>query len=88
MLSKEETEDRVGFTIPQDYWNFVPWGNRLLVRRFPKDKMTMGGLIIPNSAQKAKAMGVIVAVGHTVGMVYEPFQNPGQAVIHDDFPRG
>jgi hypothetical protein len=57
MLSKEETEDRVGFTIPQDYWNFVPWGNRLLVRRFPKDKMTMGGLIIPNSAQKAKAMG-------------------------------
>jgi hypothetical protein len=33
-------------------------------------------------------MGVIVAVGHTVGMVYEPFQNPGQAVIHDDFTAG
>ena len=88
MLTREETEARVGFPIPQKWWDFVPWGNRLLVRRTPKEKMTEGGLFIPNTSQRQQGCGTIVKVGHTVGSVLEPFQTPGQVVVHDDLTDG
>ena len=85
MLSREETEARVGFAIPEEYWNFHPWGNRILVKRTPKEEVTKGGLFIPNTSQRKQSSGVVVKVGHTVGEVDDSFQTPGNVEVHPDF---
>ena len=88
MLTKEETEARVGFEIPEEYWHFIPWGNRILVKRTPREEVTKGGLIIPNSSQRQQSSGTIVKLGHTVGLIYEDFQLPGQASVPEVLGNG
>jgi co-chaperonin GroES (HSP10) len=86
MLSREETEARLGFKVPEDYWNFIPWGNRILVRRFPEDEITSGGIIIPSNSKQLKSVGIIVRVGNTVGLVEDTGPvGVGNAILPDEF---
>jgi chaperonin GroES len=46
--------------------SFVPWGDRVAVRRVEAKKQTAGGIIIPDAAQEKQSIGVIVATGPKV----------------------
>lgn len=43
-------------------YELVPWPGRVLVRRFPPDCLTKGGLHLPADAQEAKSWGEVVAL--------------------------
>ena len=82
-LSRAETEARCGFSIPDEIWQFTPWGNRLLVRREPPEER-FGRIIIPDSSRRQISAGTIVKVGSGVG---ELNGLPGQALIPSRFIR-
>lgn len=88
MLTKAETEARCGFPIPDEIWNFHPWGHRILIKRMERETM-YGSLHIPDTAQQETTVGVVVRVGDRVGLLDG---QPGQASIHqliqDDLPEG
>lgn len=48
--------------IDLDQYRLVPWPGRILVRRFPADTLTKGGLHLPSDAQEAKSWGEVVAL--------------------------
>ena len=43
-------------------YTLVPWPGRVLVRRFPADTLTKGGLHLPRDVQEAKSWGEVVAL--------------------------
>ena len=45
--------------------NITPLGERVLLRPTKKEEKTAGGIYIPESAQKEKKEGIVVAVGTT-----------------------
>lgn len=48
--------------IDLDQYRLIPWPGRILVRRFPADTLTKGGLHLPTDAQEAKSWGEVVAL--------------------------
>jgi len=40
-----------------------PLGDRLIVRRFPSEEKTAGGIILPDNAKQKPQKGTVVAVG-------------------------
>lgn len=42
--------------------NFVPMYGTILVRMYPRDKQTKGGIVIPDAHQEDKNLGVVMAV--------------------------
>jgi len=64
--TKSETEALIGSVIPQDIWDFQPWGSRILIRR-DKTVEQIGRIHVPDSAQELLQSGVVVKVGTGVG---------------------
>jgi co-chaperonin GroES (HSP10) len=69
-----------------DNYELIPWKGRILVRRFPKDSMTKGGLQLPEKAQQTKNWGRIVRLppdpppGIKVGDIIVFIEGAGQPV--------
>ena len=64
--TKEKVEEMIGGPIPQDIWEFQPWGPRILVRQdLPEDKI--GSIFVPETAKEPLQSGIVVKVGPGVG---------------------
>ena len=66
-------ERAVGFTLPEALFACQPFGRRVIVIREPPPKRSKGGIEIPHEAQRAPAVGWVVAAGPRVG---EPTSHP------------
>lgn len=64
--AREVLEKVVGHPIPDDVWEFVPWGHRLVVVREEPAEMR-GSIIIPDVARKPYTRGWVISAGHQVG---------------------
>jgi len=64
---REQVEQRIGSRIPDEIWDFEPWGARILVRR-DKAEEKIGSIYIPDDARDTLQSGVIVKVGPMVGV--------------------
>lgn len=49
-----------GRDIDLDDYDLVPWSGRVLVRDFPPDAKTKGGIHLPDAAQERKSWGEVI----------------------------
>lgn len=56
-----------------------PLGNNLLVKPFPPEEKTKGGIIIPDSAKRKAGRATVVAISIDKTMSVQP----GDVVLHD-----
>jgi co-chaperonin GroES (HSP10) len=80
--TKQATEEMLGSRIPDEIWDFQPWGSRILVRR-DKEPDMVGSLFIPDDAKEPLQSGTIVKVGVGVGTLEDsdcPYSDPSNLV--------
>ena len=63
--------------------NITPLGERVLIKQTKKEERTKGGIYIPDSAQKERKEGTVMAVGMTKeGNSHEEIEvNGGEYVL-------
>ncbi len=82
---RQELEAVIGQAIPDDVWDWEPWGHRVLLIRDLSPDM-VGSIVIPANARDTLAAGFVVKVGPDVGLTTSkfngdaPFVNPGDMV--------
>ena len=95
----EDVQGDIARDLDLSVHEFVPWPGRILVRKFPKNTTTKGGLKLQESAQTEKNWGRVVAVptGSDLALVREgtvvvwlegagvPLDNLGDGLILLDF---
>ena len=65
---KRYVEEVIGSRIPDEIWDFQPWGARLLVRRDRTEELYKGAIYIPEEFRPDLQSGVILKVGPMVGV--------------------
>lgn len=71
-----DAPDDFGADLCMDDYEFTPWANKILVRRFPPEMKTRGGLHLPDRAMRQKSWGEVLKVGEGVKGV-----SPGDILI-------
>ena len=54
--------------LPEELFELVPWGHRLLIVREKPIAVTPGGIIIPEPAKREMTTGWVVSIGDRVGV--------------------
>lgn len=66
--NRPEIEAACGHEIPDDIWEFVPFGRRVIVVRETPADLYAGVIVIPKTAQSQMTQGWVIAAGQLVGM--------------------
>ena len=69
--------------------SFIPLHDRVLIKRLDQEEKTVGGIIIPDTAQDKPAEGKVVAVGPGLrsenGKITPPDVKPGDRVLFGQY---